>query len=121
MSDWENLDISTEGVDQGELHRLICQAVASKVGDCLWIAEVDLDVRYTVFGSMQEMCENIWYEWPSDELDNFIEEYKVAEEVPVILAEHARQYYVLKTKELAQEFLSKSVDVVRNNPTEEEF
>jgi len=58
-------------------------------------------------------------EWPSDDLDGFIDEYRLDENLPLIIAEHAREYYIMKTKELAIEFLEKSIDIIDNNLGEE--
>jgi hypothetical protein len=119
MSDWKSLDLNTDGVGLEQLHSSICDAIAFTEGNCLWIAEVDLDVKYKVYQSIQEMCEDIWYEWPGNDLDDFINEHKISKEIPAITSEHAREYYVMQTMKLAEEFWEKSKEVVINNPDED--
>lgn len=123
MSDWKDLKLSPNidvaNFTKQQLHFLISESLDSKKG--IWIAEVDHSVTYKLFNCLQEMCEDLWCEWPGDDVDGFIEEYKLDNNVPFILAEHARQYYVMANTELAAEFLRVSREVISNNPNEEEY
>jgi hypothetical protein len=83
----------------------------------IYIAEVDLDVEYRCFPSIEIMCSEMWVDWPANDIDEFIEEYRV--EGQTIRAEHQRQYYVLESNEVAKEFLEQSITFVRNNHIDE--
>ena len=120
MSDWKELNIDINGLGLKTIHSKVCENITSKEKSDFWIAEVDLCVAYKVFSSLREMCEDIWADWPGDDVDDFIEEYRVSDEAPIVEAEHMREYYVLKNRELAEEFLKKSVVVIRNNPHEDD-
>ena len=119
MSDWQTLTLSIEnnGLNHKQIHQLICKALTDE--NKVWIAEVDLDVQYKVFDSVQQMCQFIWCDWPGDQLDDFIKEHKILKVAPVIFAKHARQYYVLKSKEFAEQFMEISKQVITNNPHDE--
>jgi hypothetical protein len=84
----------------------------------IYIAEVDLDVKYRCFPSIEIMCSEMWTDWPASDVDGFIEEYKV--EGQTIRVEHQRQYYVLESKEVTQEFLEQSITFIRNNHIDED-
>jgi hypothetical protein len=115
MSDWIDLNIDTIGVDKRELHTLVCKSIISKENYCIWIADVNLDVKYKVFDCMLEMCEYLWYNWPANKIEEFYLKHRISEEIPAILAEYSEQYYLLETKELAEEFLETSRETVSNN------
>jgi len=120
MSDWKELSsIKVEEFDKKALHRKICQTLRGR--NKYWIAEVDLFVTYKLYDSIKEMAEEIWCEWPSDNIDEFREEHQVDDEVPFVISEHCRQYYVFETTELANEFIKESIGVIMNNPTEDEM
>ena len=122
MSDWKKLNITIDinNITKKELHLLICNAMSPKNG--YWIVENNLfELNYKVFKTIEEMCIDIWADWPSDAADDFIEEQKVDPEVPFIMAEHAREYYIMKSQALAEEFLEKSQEAIRNNQTEDDM
>ena len=113
MSDWKELRIpfDVETVDQSQLYNIICKKLNRK--GKYWIAEVDLDVQYKIFRSLREMVEDFWIDWPSEEIEDFIEEYKIDEKLPLIIAEHDRQYYMLATMKLAEDFLTISKVIIK--------
>lgn len=111
MAEWKSLQLKPDNISRNDLHNNICKAIVAKEGDCLWIAQVDLDVRYKVYDSLEDMCDELWDDW--DDVNTFIDEHKIDNNVPAITMEHGRQFYVLRTKELAHEFLRMSIESVR--------
>lgn len=120
MADWKSIDIVIDEDDLKSVHYKVCEAISARENSEFWIAEVDTTVIYKVFSSINEMAECMWYEWPGNQVVDFIEEFKLSDQAPVIVLEHSREYYVLKTSKHAEDFLRESVEVISNNPFEEE-
>lgn len=123
MSDWKELelksDIHISHIDPKELHSLICEALITE--NDYWIVEIDLDIYFRVFNSLEQMAEDVWNDWIDNDaeefMDEFMDEYKVDKDIPMIVAQHARQFYMMKTKQLAHEFLNISKEFIRGNPS----
>jgi len=119
---WEEIEVDEKlinGKPNKELHSILCEKLAKEPAE-YWIVEVDLTVGFRLYGSLEDMASDLWADWPNYGADDFSQEYKLDKKLPFIFADNAREYYVMKNRKIAQEFLKASANFIRNNQLEEQ-
>jgi hypothetical protein len=121
MNTWNQLKI-TRNLDDftdKELHVLVCNRLG--LFDPYWIVYNDTSsLTYKVYDSLHEMAVDFWSNWSSRYLSSFIENCEVDNELPIIRTGHAREFYLMKDRDLAKKFLEELVKVIQNNAIEKD-
>jgi hypothetical protein len=94
-----------------------CNQTVTSTNHKIWVAEVDSEVNYKTYATLEDLYKDInkiWNGWEDAEsASEFTESNTLRDEAPVIVSEGAREFYVFSDSETAKKFLAKSEADIR--------